>query len=137
VLAEACTLLALNLVQASIINDLLDFEALKGASANDKASQLDVDATVHSVVRMFSNSVRSKVRFRSVDFACSAATSAHALRMCIVPWIQGLSLVHELPTVHRRILGDEQAIKRTVMNMVRYRNTPSSSRTCTEVAGYC
>jgi hypothetical protein len=81
VLAEACTLLPLNLVQASVINDLLDFEALKGASANGKASQLDVDATVHSVVRMFTNSVRSKVRFRYVDFACSAATSAHALRM--------------------------------------------------------
>jgi hypothetical protein len=49
-------------LQAAIINDLLDFEMLKGAAAaTSTVAQLDVDAAVLSVVRMFTNSVRSKV----------------------------------------------------------------------------
>ena len=34
--------------------------------------------------------------------------------------IQGVSLVHNVPAVHRTVVGDEQAIKRIVMNLVRY-----------------
>jgi hypothetical protein len=48
-------------MQASIINDLLDFETLKGAAAAAKLSHIDVDAAALSVVRMFSNTVTSKV----------------------------------------------------------------------------
>jgi hypothetical protein len=47
--------------QASIINDLLDFETLKGATAPSTTTRFDVDAAVHSVVRMFNNTVTSKV----------------------------------------------------------------------------
>jgi hypothetical protein len=48
-------------MQANIINDLLDFETLKGTAAAPELSRVDVDAVVHSVVRMFTTSVRSKV----------------------------------------------------------------------------
>jgi hypothetical protein len=48
-------------MQAGIISDLLDFEVLKGAAAVSRVAPLDVDAAVLSVVRMFTNSVRSKV----------------------------------------------------------------------------
>jgi hypothetical protein len=33
--------------------------------------------------------------------------------------LQGVSLVHEMPAVHRIVRGDEQAVKRIVMNLVR------------------
>jgi hypothetical protein len=48
-------------VQANIINDLLDIETLRGQSPAAKLSRMDIDAAVLSVVRMFTNSVRSKV----------------------------------------------------------------------------
>jgi hypothetical protein len=33
--------------------------------------------------------------------------------------IQGVSLVYDMPAVHRIVRGDEQAVKRIVMNLVR------------------
>jgi hypothetical protein len=54
--------LCVRALQANIINDLLDFEILKGATAPVRVTRLNVDATVHCVVRMFTSSVHSKVR---------------------------------------------------------------------------
>jgi hypothetical protein len=54
-------------VQANIINDLLDIETLRGQSSAAKLSRVDVDAAVLSVVRMFTNSVRSKVSLSQSD----------------------------------------------------------------------
>jgi hypothetical protein len=61
-------------MQANIINDLLDFETLKGAAAAVELVQLDVDAAVRSVVRTFSASARSKVTRLQVStlLYCSA-----------------------------------------------------------------
>jgi hypothetical protein len=56
-----CTYYMYTVMQANIINDLLDFETLKGTAAAPELSRVDVDAVVHSVVRMFTTSVRSKV----------------------------------------------------------------------------
>jgi hypothetical protein len=64
--------------QASIINDLLDFETLKGASVAAKVTRLDLDATVHSVVRMFNNTVTSKVR--EIDTAQCKQCTANILQ---------------------------------------------------------
>jgi hypothetical protein len=65
-LRQSLTLLCLHCtnilyMQANIINDLLDFETLKGATTAPELTRIDIDAVVHSVVRMFTTSVRSKV----------------------------------------------------------------------------
>jgi hypothetical protein len=69
------------ITQASIINDLLDFETLKGANIAPKATQLDVDAAVHSVVRMFKHTVESKV---STAEPASQQASAQLTAHCAV-----------------------------------------------------
>jgi hypothetical protein len=60
-------ILCLHCVQANIINDLLDIETLRGQSSAAKLSRMDVDAAVLSVLRMFTNSVRSKVSLSQSD----------------------------------------------------------------------
>eukprot|EP00953_Heterococcus_sp_UTEX-ZZ885_P011345 6567-Heterococcus_DN1.PRE.12 len=40
--------------------------------------------------------------------------------------IQGVSLVHDMPAVHRIVRSDEQAVKRIVMNLVRCVHTGES-----------
>jgi type IV secretory pathway TraG/TraD family ATPase VirD4 len=69
--------------QASIINDLLDFETLKGASVAAKVTRLDLDATVHSVVRMFNNTVTSKVRDRHSAVQTDYCSHFTALQSCM------------------------------------------------------
>jgi hypothetical protein len=47
-------------------------------------------------------------------YVCTCATAAKLL--------QGLRLLHEVPQRRRIIHGDEQAVKRIVINLVRYNN---------------
>jgi hypothetical protein len=186
--AYICTTLCC-VLQASIINDLLDFETLKGSSAAPKVTRVDLDATVHSVVRMFNNTVTSKVRkhfaaqytqyyspacllllvLRSTTidmlltscavrdliittmYTCGVLTSTWyhvhsvpclacelmraSLMLCVVNStptyttclllyytrvLQGLTMVYNTQQQHRFVEGDEQSIKRVVINLVRY-----------------
>jgi signal transduction histidine kinase len=74
-------------LQANIINDLLDFETLKGTSAAPELSRIDIDAAVRSVVRMFSNSARSKVTRLQV----------HSLEVQLYAHVLLISAVHHEP----------------------------------------
>jgi hypothetical protein len=72
-------------LQANIINDLLDFEILKGATAPVRVTRVDVDATVHCVVRMFTSSVHSKVRLLPI-------TTCHSLLLlCALTFVDRTS----------------------------------------------
>jgi hypothetical protein len=68
-----------DLKQASVINDLLDFEALKSSNTAN-LSQVDVDAAVHGVVRMFTNSVRNKVSSKATNNVIYGRLSYIAIR---------------------------------------------------------
>jgi hypothetical protein len=44
--------------------------------------------------------------------------------------IQGVSLVYDMPAVHRIVQGDEQAVKRIVMNLVRQATLTLTGHNC-------
>jgi signal transduction histidine kinase len=81
------------LQQAGIINDLLDYATLKSSTVARSLSQVDVDAAVHSVVRMFRNSARTKVSRNAVNSFRDLRNSQHYQDAVITQTVKHMQLL--------------------------------------------